>query len=1033
MGRTVLRTPASVGTANLNEKYFNFTQFDGINSNKNFIGIDQLSFSSANNVYVDQNKELSTRPVIKEKTISVITSGDVINILKVGTMTFYIVLDMQIVTVHFKYKDNWYNKTISTNGKTDVKIVTIGTKHYFFTQDTIVALEFSNDTSDIIWYSFNELVYVPTTKIVSSVSIEDAAQSKNILTTSTAVEYIFGKISPDVVELKNIIGTDVTVDIDGQLFDITFVLNNEKVFTTSINNILDLQIDTIKCAKSAQSYIAYKKRDNGNVMYYSVDGILFRTINYPRDHTSLHQEIVISDDGSAIYLFQYHLGTTYSNRVVANFYGISIANIEAGWTEYNATYNFTACNSYMNTSGTSTKVTNVSLLQPSLTELFTSSSSFEEGKVCFLIPFTVEFTTYNNTSTSYSETGDSATATRIFLGIISLINNTTSFVIHFDEFSNYYNRFPTCSAMVISAAEEVYVGTMLSYTGTQYYNYPVITMGLIYFQNNVPMIQSYNTSDSYIPGNLNIVKMSYFMTYYPQYIDAFLYQNCNTDMILRFEGDILYFDVLTRLGNMMLSSASLQDGKLSYSFSESSYLSASLYTQQYVYGQNTTNDFNRSRSRLQFNNHDYNKQLYDNISSNIIPSYKLSKNTNNFLTDRYFYYEGEQILLIRRTTQISTADGYLLPLFLSDDGQIFTNYALTNGNLYKNEYSSANIKVITTGVNSPIFPSFSQLISTNDVTLTINNLLYQSREFDGKLYIPEDTKVQFTSDITALVPFSQTSVGVFLEENVYEYRYDSTSEYFYLTPTKLQLGNEKGADVKLLYNSQILVSNIKGVTALTYQDFVQSTEQVFNYLTEAILTEYFAWKNGPIKIHQYKDWVFIYIENNPIIYIIDIRNSSWWKWTLPYPIRSLITSEQELMFLCIVRNRSVICTFDFDDNSVLDFGTNIFNWHIQSQRLHFEAPNFYKNVRQLNIITENSSNTIRYKLKFKNYHNVYNTENKDTVEYNIEQLSTLLKKVNFMKTNAFQFSIENDRTDPNPKAFKLSDITIKYRVTERIR
>ena len=57
----------------------------------------------------------------------------------------------------------------------------------------------------------------------------------------------------------------------------------------------------------------------------------------------------------------------------------------------------------------------------------------------------------------------------------------------------------------------------------------------------------------------------------------------------------------------------------------------------------------------------------------------------------------------------------------------------------------------------------------------------------------------------------------------------------------------------------------------------------------------------------------------------------------------------------------------------------------------------------------------------------------DTVLFDIDQLTTLIKRVNFVKTNAFQFEIANDETDPHPKLFETPDIVIKYRITEAVR
>ena len=89
-GRTIKRNPIQLDASDyeLNEQYFNFASFGGINSNKNFIGVNQYSFEDANNVYVDQDNQLHTRPVIK--TINVFPYDiDIVDIKKINNRIFY--------------------------------------------------------------------------------------------------------------------------------------------------------------------------------------------------------------------------------------------------------------------------------------------------------------------------------------------------------------------------------------------------------------------------------------------------------------------------------------------------------------------------------------------------------------------------------------------------------------------------------------------------------------------------------------------------------------------------------------------------------------------------------------------------------------------------------------------------------------------------------------------------------------------------------------------------------------------------------
>ena len=66
---TTNRTPVSVSTASANfnqPRYFNQVSWSGLNNNRNIATIDQQSFNDCNNVYLDVNEVLCSRPAIKK-------------------------------------------------------------------------------------------------------------------------------------------------------------------------------------------------------------------------------------------------------------------------------------------------------------------------------------------------------------------------------------------------------------------------------------------------------------------------------------------------------------------------------------------------------------------------------------------------------------------------------------------------------------------------------------------------------------------------------------------------------------------------------------------------------------------------------------------------------------------------------------------------------------------------------------------------------------------------------------------------------
>lgn len=169
--------------------------------------------------------------------------------------------------------------------------------------------------------------------------------------------------------------------------------------------------------------------------------------------------------------------------------------------------------------------------------------------------------------------------------------------------------------------------------------------------------------------------------------------------------------------------------------------------------------------------------------------------------------------------------------------------------------------------------------------------------------------------------------------------------------------------------------------------------------------------------------------------VYDLRTSSWWVWRLPQIPKQLVCINDNIFTedLVLITGRGDVYKFNFDEASVYDNELIPFDWSFTTQKMHFGAPNNYKHIRSVSIVTEQSGRPLRFKLKFTNYRNLNNLSDSDTVEYDIDQLTTMIKRVNFIKTNAFQLQVSNDKTDKYPQAFVTPNIAIKYRITERLR
>ena len=198
--RTFLRNPMSVDVGDHSDYeetlgYFNFSQFNGINSNKNYVSIDQASFEEAENMYVDQDGQLHTRPPLKNYSV-LPTNYHVVKIFKVNNLTIYHVQDGEQYRLVWQYE----GELVQTDAGwvyDEVKIINKNGLYIVFTRNSstkdvaLKGFELYND----VWqyYDADDIIYVPETEIHSANAVEDG-ENKNLLTTDEYITYLFDSI-----------------------------------------------------------------------------------------------------------------------------------------------------------------------------------------------------------------------------------------------------------------------------------------------------------------------------------------------------------------------------------------------------------------------------------------------------------------------------------------------------------------------------------------------------------------------------------------------------------------------------------------------------------------------------------------------------------------------------------------------------------------------------------------------------------------------------------------------------------------------
>lgn len=476
----------------------------------------------------------------------------------------------------------------------------------------------------------------------------------------------------------------------------------------------------------------------------------------------------------------------------------------------------------------------------------------------------------------------------------------------------------------------------------------------------------------------------------------------------------------------------------------------------------------------------------------LIYDYEYTEQNNSLVTSTYSYelthlYNIYDAHLINNTLAgvygSGRADGYAGLLYTLVDlstKNISTIKATSYTVIYGSSYSDTRVAIVQGGVpgntdydiytvpqNTLTFVSRS-VSSNDDITISpyaycyLENIyiadakkLYISKEIVEddllKIYFPKINTNEFNYNITNLHPISDVTVAVFFSDNVWYCTYDSSIEignikgaYRYVE-SKLQIGCEKYSNISTSYDSKYTIFPSKrGLAALSYQDFISTTEQMPQYVSDSIYSIFSKYISQGIKLYKYGFWLIIYKNTSNKLFILDMRNTSWWPCTVPKNISKIVTINDVPQVLIDGKlyklNTAVEEYYDSIDNVNYKI-----DWKFVSQKLHLNAINNYKHI--INITTVSSHeiapssdiniDTMNNKLNVRIYRKKVSgnlTDERDYIamSYNISAVRTFVQRLNYSKVNEFQYrmSVSDDAIQI---PLSLNNIGIKYNVGGQVR
>ena len=360
-------------------------------------------------------------------------------------------------------------------------------------------------------------------------------------------------------------------------------------------------------------------------------------------------------------------------------------------------------------------------------------------------------------------------------------------------------------------------------------------------------------------------------------------------------------------------------------------------------------------------------------------------------------------------------------------------YYIKDGSVYSNNFTDTlEFKYYATAEYNYIKPSTISRLSAyyfaKDSTLYIGNLVDDDGVF--KLYLPYENRHEFDGDITNIQPINTTSVSVFLNNSLYYV--DQVDNAYTVTKSKLTFGLSKHGDVITSYEGdRVFFCTDRGFVALSYQDFVASTDQTITVLSDFIHDEMNEYCKEPVKLFKYDFWIILYKTNSSKSFVFDTRNGSWWPIDSNKIIQKVFKFKKKLYLLSdkvYLLDTSHTDYYDFDDKE-----TSI-EWYATSQKLHLSAINYYKHIVNITLssITDNV-NELTFNLDIINYRRDVDVAKTQQLRYNVKTIRTFVKRLNYSKVTEFQYTLSSDNDNSIQLPLSVSDITIKYKITGQVR
>ena len=271
MTRTFNRQPLSVNTPNkdnIKDYFFNHYNWKGLNDDKNFLTIDQETFSDCDNVYIDKEGLLRSRPSLKYnrgldiKKIWELSGIEII--LKENNLTF---TNTQTSSKLIVTENVWQ----------DIVPVLVDEKIFIFSSSGIAYYDILTNKYVIT----NDVIYSPINTMYINNILSENKDDNNILTNKHKIQYNYNGAN---YNFSNFINKTVDVKISNSNYNINNFNENTPLtfvdkFTNSDTKIYDDYGRYTNLPISiSENGVILKYNTSTGIISYSSDGKIYNTL-----------------------------------------------------------------------------------------------------------------------------------------------------------------------------------------------------------------------------------------------------------------------------------------------------------------------------------------------------------------------------------------------------------------------------------------------------------------------------------------------------------------------------------------------------------------------------------------------------------------------------------------------------------------------------------------------------------------------------------------------------------------------------------